>query len=241
MRQKNLLILCLRGEMKTLIYITVLFCLLVSSVWAAPVLVAESLDYDFGQMTQGEKLEYVFRFQNNGDQVLTASQVRSSCGCTAALLSRSRLEPGDIGELKVVFDSTGFRGPVQKHISFNTNDPNHPSVTFEVRGVVAAEFFVEPAKVNWGFAQPGDQLTSELHIVNRSQQVIHLDEPSSTLAGVDLKLSNMTLKPGESAVLSATVVFPQDKNRVAGYIVIKSDFSNVLQLRVPVSARLKTP
>ncbi len=104
-------------------------------VSAAPVFVAEKNLHDFGEVTQGESTTHTFRFQNAGDEVLEISRLRSSCGCTAALLSAQRLAPGELGELKVTFNSAGFRGMVQKLITFDTNDPDHPSANFLLKGM----------------------------------------------------------------------------------------------------------
>ena len=88
----------------------VLLCLSVTGAVAAPELSAERLNYDFGEIVQGAKVDHVFRFRNTGDQVLVVGNVRSSCGCTAALLTATRIAPGDMGELRATFDSTRFKG-----------------------------------------------------------------------------------------------------------------------------------
>ena len=39
--------------------------------------------FDFGEITQGEKVEHVFEFENVGNEPLILSDVRTTCGCTA--------------------------------------------------------------------------------------------------------------------------------------------------------------
>ena len=214
-------------------------CLLIAgSATSAPLLVADLQEYDFGEILQGTKVEYRFRFQNAGDQLLEIDQLRSSCGCTAALLSTRRLLPGEIGELRAVFDSQGFRGEVQKRISFNTNDPQHASVTFSLRGIIKSELYIEQERVNWKMAEPGQVLSSELAILNRSAQLVRLETPQVTAAGIRAELSGAEIAPGEQVFLRVTAEFPVDKKRLAGYVIINTDFSPVPQLKLPVSARL---
>ena len=93
------------------------FLLLPLAVQAeGPKLVVEDADYSFGQTFQGTKVEHTFSFRNTGDAPLTVEKVRSSCGCTAALVSATLIPPGGKGEIRTTFDSGRFRGPVVKTI-----------------------------------------------------------------------------------------------------------------------------
>jgi hypothetical protein len=221
------------------VFVLLLLLLAPLEALAAPAIVVDGLRHDFGEILQGEKLDHIYRFQNSGDEILMLSDVRSSCGCTAAILSQDRLEPGAVGELRVIFDSDGFKGSIHKSISLNTNDPEHPTVVFGLQGSVSVQLFAEPSKINWGRVAAGAALQSELKIVNKSKQTIRLKEPKSTVAGVLAVLSKKVLEPGDEAVVSVTGEYPQDKKRLAGYLIIETDFSPVSQLRLPVSARLK--
>ncbi|MEA3363030.1 MAG: DUF1573 domain-containing protein [Thermodesulfobacteriota bacterium] len=208
------------------------------SVFADPLLVVERLNYDFGETIQGTKIDTTFRFQNAGDQVLEISRLRSSCGCTAALLSTKKLVPGAIGELRVTFDSDGFRGAIHKRVTFETNDPKHTVVTFGLQGKVKVELFLQPNRINWGIVKKNMPLLTELEIVNRSKKVITLQKPTATNAGIMAELSSLTIAPGEETQLKVSAEFPVGKKRLAGYIIINSDFPSLPQLKVPVSARL---
>jgi len=209
-----------------------------SSVFAEPALVVERLNYDFGETMQGTKIDTTFRFQNAGDKVLEISRLRSSCGCTAALLSTHKLVPGAVGELRVTFDSQGFHGAIQKRVTFETNDPKHTAVTFGLQGNVKVELFLQPNRINWGIVKKDTPLVAELEIVNRSNKIITLQTPTATSAGIVAELSPFKIAPGEQSLLKVSAEFPTGKKRLAGYILIKSDFPSMPQLKVPVSARL---
>lgn len=218
----------------------VLFLLLFfsSSAFAVPALVVERLDHDFGEIVQGAEITHTFRFHNAGDQVLEIGQLRSSCGCTAALLTTRRLAPGAMGELKLTFNSHGFRGAVQKTVTFETNDPKHSAATFSLRGRVKAELFLQPQRINWGTVKKNTPLSAELEVINNSTQTITLQVPEVTSAGIESELSSLIIEPGKRAQLKVSAEFPVNKKRLAGYIIINSDFPNLPQLKIPVSARL---
>ncbi|MCW8858667.1 MAG: DUF1573 domain-containing protein [Deltaproteobacteria bacterium] len=210
----------------------------VGAVFAAPAVVVEKLDHDFGAIIEGDQVEYSFRFHNAGDQVLEIGQLRSSCGCTAALLSARRLEPGMLGELRVKFASQGFRGQVQKMVTFETNDPKHSAITFSLRGTVKSEFYVNPQRVNWGRVSREASLTKEVEVINDSSVTIILQPPEVTSANILAELSSEVLAAGERTTVKITVKFPEEQKRLAGYVILRSNFAPVPQIKLPVSARL---
>jgi hypothetical protein len=65
---------------------------------------------DFGDITQGDKVEHTFEFTNTCDTPLVISNVAVTCGCTAPNWPKNPIAPGSKGELKVVFNSTGKMG-----------------------------------------------------------------------------------------------------------------------------------
>jgi hypothetical protein len=55
----------------------------------APRLEFAETKHDFGEVWQGENLTCLFAFQNTGKSPLEITGVRASCGCTAAVVSRT--------------------------------------------------------------------------------------------------------------------------------------------------------
>ena len=77
--------------------------------------------FNFGQIMDGEKVEYNFRFKNTGTKPLIISAARASCGCTVPEKPEAPIPPGQIGFLKVVFDSKGRIGNAHKDIRVSSN------------------------------------------------------------------------------------------------------------------------
>lgn len=224
--------------MKRWLIVLALLLVTVSVSGAAPQIVIESLNHDFGDIIQGDKLTHVFRFRNAGDAVLQISNVRSSCGCTGALLSASRLSPGDLGELRLTFDSTNFKGAIQKTVSVDSNDPAHPQINFALQGNVKAEILLEPERVNWGRVQKGSLLSSSLTLTNVGSATIRLQSPTVTSPDIQAILDELILPPGKQVKLQITAKFSEQKTRIRGYVIIATDYPKVPQIRVPVAARL---
>ncbi len=221
-------------------FLILLLFFVAKSAFAVPALVVERLNYDFGEIVQGEDTTHTFRFHNAGDQVLDIGGLRSSCGCTAALLTTRRLEPGGMGELQLTFDSRGFRGTVQKMVTFETNDPKHSVVSFSLRGKVKAELYLQPQRINWGVVENNTPLTGEIEVVNESKRTVTLRPPEVTSATISAEWDVLEIAPGERSHIKVSAAFGENKKRLAGYIIINSDFANLPQLKVPVSARLSS-
>lgn len=76
---------------------------------------------NFGEITEGQKLEVAFRFKNTGDKPLVIYTVQPSCGCTVVDKPEKPIAPGGAGIIKGVFNSEGKPGPQHKSILVNTN------------------------------------------------------------------------------------------------------------------------
>jgi hypothetical protein len=80
--------------------------------------------YDFGKVNEGELVQYNFRFRNSGKNPLVISNVSASCGCTVPEKPEKPIQPGEIGFIKVTFNSERRPGEVNKSITISSNaDP----------------------------------------------------------------------------------------------------------------------
>lgn len=86
--------------------------------------------YNFGKVTDGEKVEYSYRFRNTGTKPLVVVQATASCGCTVPQKPEKPIMPGEIGFIKIVFDSKNRVGNAHKTITVESNaKPEFPPLT----------------------------------------------------------------------------------------------------------------
>lgn len=95
----------------------------------------ESL-HDFGDIHQGDKVQYVFKFENTGTEPLVLTNVQTTCGCTASNWPRDPIAPGTSGEITVTFNSTGKMGLQNKNITVRSNATNSVEVVKIVTNVL---------------------------------------------------------------------------------------------------------
>jgi len=211
-----------------------MFSLLVAGASPAlaqgPQLTLDNPDFQFGDILQGEKLEHVFTFRNTGDENLVINSVRSSCGCTAALLSAEMIAPGGKGEVRATFNSGNFRGAVEKSIYLASNDPNRASATLHLRGKVLPAIEA-PLDINLGVFKPGESREIRVALSNRSKEMVTLKSVEASLPAVRIAKFASALPPGGSGeiLLHAQISGSEPVN---GYLIIRTDSPRFPELRL---------
>jgi hypothetical protein len=98
----------------------------------------ENMSFEFGVISQGEKVSHSYRFKNNGKSDLIIAKVEGSCGCTVLKgWPKHPVKPGEMGKIDMIFDSNGRRGVQNKTVSIIAN--TYPSTTvLTIKGEVKA-------------------------------------------------------------------------------------------------------
>jgi hypothetical protein len=100
--------------------------------------------HDFGNATEGEKLQHVFEVRNTGAGPLVIDRVTTSCGCVAATVKTKEIAPGGTGQIEATFDTSARRGANRKSITILSNDPASPRTQLEVAVNVESLLAFEP-------------------------------------------------------------------------------------------------
>lgn len=106
----------------------------------APTMKFETLDHDFGTISQGERVSTNFKFKNTGGTDLVISEAHGSCGCTVPDYPRKPIPPGGEDVIKVEFNSEGKKGQQEKTVTLTTNcEPPNIILTITSNVVVPEE------------------------------------------------------------------------------------------------------
>jgi hypothetical protein len=81
----------------------------------------ETTTYDFGEVPEGQKVKYVYKFVNEGKNPLIIESAQPSCGCTVPTFPKEPIAPGGTGEIVAEFDSNGRPGEQNKTIKVKAN------------------------------------------------------------------------------------------------------------------------
>jgi len=92
-----------------------------------PAIKFESLEHNYGTITQGANGDCEFIFTNTGTEPLTLTNVRSSCGCTVPNWPKEPIAPGAKSAIKVHYDTQRV-GPISKTITVTSSGSETPIV-----------------------------------------------------------------------------------------------------------------
>jgi len=77
--------------------------------------------HNFGSLKAGELVSFTFVFKNEGTKTLTITEVDSGCGCTEVIISDKTVDPGQEGQIEVIYNSAGEIGRQLKTITITSN------------------------------------------------------------------------------------------------------------------------
>jgi len=91
-----------------------------------PKLVLNSYQYNFGEVDEGKVVEAKIEFKNEGKGVLEINDIKTTCGCTAVMLSSKKLQPGETGTIGINLDTSNRIGQFVRTVAIYSNDPEQP-------------------------------------------------------------------------------------------------------------------
>lgn len=109
---------------KILVLTMLLFCGISATLAQKPAEIKfDKLTHNFGTFSEKEPVvNCVFTFTNVGESPLIINQAVASCGCTVPEYTKTPIQPGEKGEIKVTYNGTGkFPGHFKKSITVRTN------------------------------------------------------------------------------------------------------------------------
>ncbi|WP_370090316.1 DUF1573 domain-containing protein [Ekhidna sp.] len=77
--------------------------------------------HDFGTIKDGDVVEHVFTFVNDGEAPLIISDAKATCGCTVPEWPKQPIAVGETGEIKVRFNSKNKPGVQNKTVTLTAN------------------------------------------------------------------------------------------------------------------------
>ena len=226
--------------MRTIVVLASLIslCLFTPFAFAAPDLQVKTPTFNFGEIYQGDKVPHVFEFANQGDDPLVIDRVRSSCGCTAVLVSEKNIPPGGTGELKANFDSARFRGAISKTIYLYSNDPVRPTMQFHLKGTVLEIVAVEPAQINFGRVEAKNPVTAKFVLRNQGIETLTLGKPHATAVELVAQIPEVDFVSGAEVTLELQLTPKPGQERFSGYVLVPIDGVPKNELRIPVYATI---
>lgn len=186
--------------------------------------------WNFGNVKAGKILTHVFKFTNIGDAPLVIGQVRTSCGCAAALVSKKEIPPGKAGEIKVTFNTRGYSGELSKYVYVDSNDPKQPrkelTVSVSIEVPPRPQISLERYAIDLGLLLESEDVITQAKIKNIGElelvvEILHR-EASFTLKNKPLS-SPLKIAAGKAADVGIKINPRKKFGLIREYILLKTN------------------
>jgi len=207
----------------------------------APRVEFDEITFDFGTMYQQEEVSQSFVFRNVGAVPLKILNVRSTCGCTAALPDKRELAVGEEASIKTTFRSGAMRNRVTKHVYVDTNDPAQPRVTLTITGEIKVEIKVSPRGIYIGKLNLGETMYRTIELIPVDVADFSILEVSANDPAV--RVDKPVRLKGENQGYRLTVHFgpAKEPGRVSAKITVLTDLPHTKELRISVYGKVVEP
>ncbi len=206
-----------------------------------PAIDVTQAEFDFGEVFQGEKVAHVFSFANSGDAPLLIDRVKSSCGCTAVLLSSKEIAPGESGTIKATFDSSRFRGAITKVIYLYSNAPGHETTRFAIKGKVKPVVDFNPQQISFGEVKEGAEKQLSVVLINASEKDLQIQNIRASNTAISATTEAKLLRPGVETEFTVFARPVKETPHLRGYVLVRTDNASLGEIRVPVQGYIARP
>jgi hypothetical protein len=193
--------------------------------------------YEFGRVKAGDPVKYTYYFTNTGNALLEVTDVRPSCGCTAAGEWTKKVEPGATGSIPIQFNSANYSGQVFKTITVSCNDKQKPSTVLQLKGTIWKPIELAPAYTVLTIPPDAPSASTTVRIINNMDQPLEVFSPEVNNQSFTAQLK--TNQAGKEFALTISTAPPLNTGNVQGKVTLKTSATNNPVLDVPFWANVQ--
>lgn len=109
----------------------------------------ESKQSDVTPSMTDAKATTIFSFKNAGNYAVTIQDVKTSCGCTTATLTKKTYAPGESGQINVEYNIGTNTGLQQKQVYVTTDERTDAITQLTMRIFLPQMVTLTPPSVSW--------------------------------------------------------------------------------------------
>lgn len=164
------------------------------------------------------KVPVTFRFTNTTARKVKVSRIETTCGCLKASADKKFYDPGESGQVDVVFTTPGEVGKYQKSVVMVTNLKDQEEIKLTLVITATPIITIEPKMVKW---EVGESATPKKVVLKVMDGVapIHVKEVSTSRSSFSAQL--VTVEDGKQYEV---VLTPEDTSaKTLGALRIETD------------------
>jgi hypothetical protein len=169
-----------------------------------PKLVFERVEFDAGKVAPGDVIRVDFPLRNEGRAPLNVLDVKEDCGCLVPSYDEG-IDPGEAGRVRVALRTSGFQGPIEKHVYVETDDPKQPAVALTIKAVLPRAVEAAPSSEILILVTPGKPASAEVTLRSTDTELLNIHGLESGSPFVTAEVAPGSAASGPEVRLRLTV------------------------------------
>jgi hypothetical protein len=198
--------------------------------------------HDFGHVARGAKTEFAFELQNTYEEDVHIAEVRSSCGCTTATVSKTTLKTWEKGAIVATFNTRSFQGQRNSTITVVIDKPFHAEVQLNVSGYIHTDVDIQPGSVSFGDVEQGTAVQQKVAVTFYGRTNWNISDVRSANEHLEVELSDANRTGGRTVYQMTVRLKPEAP---AGYVsdtlTIMTDDRNLPTVPLTVEGKIVPP
>lgn len=191
---------------------------------------------DFGAVISGTQLTHEFELRNTGKSPLEIRSMRTSCGCTAAVMTDRTVAPGEVGRIRVQYTAEGS-APFANNVLVYHNVSADP-VRLDIVGT-SRYALSGPKEVSLGRLVSGTKRSKVIELTIAEGLDLKITKTGSSLPFITTRAERV----GDGVKLTITFDGRPPPQSLLGWVWLDSDREHddrmVIQIRGVIGGALK--
>jgi hypothetical protein len=124
----------------------------------------EKQNHDFGVVARGADVNYRFRVRNPYAETVHISDVRTTCGCSAAKIAKYTLAPGEETYLEVAMDTRRFIRKKESGVVVKFTAPRVTEIRLPLKVYIRTDVVFSPGAAKFGAVDFGSSAERKIDI-----------------------------------------------------------------------------
>jgi hypothetical protein len=160
--------------------------------WATALV--QTTKIDFGVIATGSEAKKLVEIKNIYNQTVRISNVKTTCGCSAAAVGKTTIEPGGTTTVQVKMNTLKFRKKKDSNLIIRFDAPRFAEIRIPIRAYIRSDVVFDPGMIRFNNVNQGQEAISAVTIR-------YAGRPDWDIVGVkvDNPLLSVVCQPGQRA------------------------------------------
>jgi hypothetical protein len=130
--------------------------------WAKPMIQTKMVD--FGVIATGSEAKKLVEIKNIYNETVHISNVKTTCGCSAAAAGKTTIEPGGTTTVQVKMNTLKFRKKKDSNLIIRFDAPRFAEIRIPIRAYIRSDVVFDPGMIRFNNVDQGQEAISVVNI-----------------------------------------------------------------------------